>query len=166
MSGKKIAIGSVTKGFNLKSSISNHLNQQGHDVLDVGCFDTGSFVKYTTIGEAIAYALHNGDAEFGMIFCNFGTSGCAGVAKFRGVCAFNCESVQTAEAARKVNGANVLCMGASLMSIEMACRIVDAFIHAEFLDLPGVPHHVQQFRRQARDQLIASGEIPRTTELT
>jgi len=66
---------------------------------------------------------------------------------------------------RKVNGANVLCMGQAVVSPELACRMVDTFLGAEFLDIDGVPQHVRQFRRRARDGLIERGEIPKRLEL-
>ena len=37
-SAKTIAIGSVAKGFGLKSAIHTRLTNQGHRVLDMGCF--------------------------------------------------------------------------------------------------------------------------------
>jgi len=162
---KKIAIGAVIKAFELKSTVSEYLTQQGHTVLDLGCFNAETFVKYPSVGQAVAYALYAGDADFGVVLCNYGTSGSTGVAKFQGVCACNCESVKTAVVARKVNGANVLCMGASVVPPEEACEMVEAFINAEFLDIPGVPQKVQDFRREAREQLLAYGEIPQPREL-
>lgn len=165
MSSKRIALGAVVKGFELKSTVREHLTQQGHTVLDLGCLNAETFVKYPSVGEAIAHTLYTGDADFGVVLCSYGTSGSTGVAKFRGVCACNCESIKTAEAARKVNGANVLCMGASVVSPEVACEMIDAFIEAEFLDIPQVPQKVQNFRREARQQLIACGEIPKSREL-
>jgi len=165
MVSKTVAIGAVIKGFQLKSFLQDHLTQRGHKVLDLGCFNADTFVKYPSVGEAVAHALYTGDADFGIVCCNYGSSSCAGIVKFRGVCAFSSESVQTAEMCRKVNGANVLCMGAAVVSPELACQMVDTFLNAEFLDLDGIPPKVREFRRQARDQLIARGEIPKRREL-
>jgi len=165
MSSKRVAVGAVIKAFELKSLVQDHLTRQGHEVLDLGCFNPDVFVKYPSVGEAVAHALYTGDADFGVICCNYGSSACTGVAKFRGVCAFACESVQTAEMCRKVNGANVLCMGEAVVSPDLARRIVDTFLSAEFLAIDGVPQKVREFRRQARDALLARGEIPKRREL-
>ena len=161
MTAKKVAIASVTQGYELKRAIHQHLEEQGHTVLDLGCHDSKTFVGYPSVGEAVAHALRTGDAHLGVVCCNYGTNGCAGVAKFQGVSAISCESVKTAEAARKASGANVLCMGASVVSAELANEIVDVFIDAEFLDLEGVPEKVRDFRRRARDQLVGLGVAPR-----
>jgi ribose 5-phosphate isomerase B len=165
MSSKRVAVGAVIKAFELKSLVQDHLTRQGHQVLDLGCFNTELFVKYPSVGEAVAHALYTGDADFGVICCNYGSSACTGVAKFRGVCAFACESVQTAEMCRKVNGANVLCMGQAVVSSDLARRIVDKFLSAEFLGIEGLPEKVREFRREARDQLIARGDIPQRRDL-
>jgi ribose 5-phosphate isomerase B len=165
MSGKRVAVAAVIKAFELKSFLHDHLTRQGHRVLDLGCFNPEVFVKYPSVGEAVAHALYTGDADFGVICCNYGSSACSGVAKFRGVCAFASESVQTAEMCRKVNGANVLCMGQAVVSPDLAPRMVDTFLSAEFLGIEGAPEKVREFRRQARDRLIARGEIPKGRDL-
>lgn len=160
MPKRTVAVGAVTKGFELKEKLREHLLEEGHTVLDLGCYDRERFVAYPSVGEAVAHALHTGDADFGVVVCNFGTSSSLGVAKYRGVCACNCESVKTAEAARKVNGMNALCLGASVVEPESACAIVDTFVNSEFLDQEGVSEEMKEFRRQAREQIASSGEIP------
>jgi len=165
MSSRTIALGAVTKGFDLKEHVREQLNNQGHSVLDIGCFSKDKFVTYTSIGEAIAHTLHTGDADFGVFICNYGTSSSVGVSKFQSVCSISCESVTTAQAARKVNNANVLCMGASVVSPELACEMVNEFIGAEFLDIPGVPEKLRDFRKQASEQAMLRGEIPASREL-
>ena len=165
MSAKKIAIGAVNKAFELKSVLQDHLTDQSHDVLDLGCFKADEFVEYLSVGEAVAHAVYSGDADFGIVCCKFGCSACTGVAKFQGVIAFPCESLCTAAMCRKVNGANVLCMGQSVVSPELACQMADTFVGTEFLDLNGVPEKVREFRRQARDQVIRHGEIPKSRQL-
>lgn len=160
MSKHTVALGAVTKGFELKEALREHLMAEGHAVLDLGCHDKETFVAYPSVGEAVAHALYSGDADFGVVVCNFGTSGCLGVAKYRGVCACNCESVKTAEAARKVNGVNVICLGASVVEPGLAYEIVDTFVNSQFLDQEGVPEKLKEFRRQAREQIASSGEMP------
>jgi ribose 5-phosphate isomerase B len=108
----------------------------------------------------VARALQDGAADFGIVCCNFGCSACAGVAKYRGVIAMACESVRTAEMARKVTGANVLCLGQTVVAPELACQIADAFVQAKFLDQAGVPDKVREFRKAAREQVMAYGAVP------
>ena len=47
----RIVIGSVVKGFALKSAIKQWLEKAGHTVTDVGCQDTAVFVKFPSVAE-------------------------------------------------------------------------------------------------------------------
>jgi len=160
-----IALAAVAEGFELKQAVRDHLKSIGYGVLDLGCYASDPCVTYSSVGERVAYALGTGEAELGVICCSYGSSACAGVAKFQGVCAFASASVRTAEMCRKLNGANVLCLGQAIVDPELACEMVSAFANAQFLDMEGVPQKVQDFRREARNQLMARGDIPRHREL-
>jgi len=165
MAKPTVALAAVVEGFELKAAIHDHLRSIGYRLLDLGCYSRDRFATYPSAGERLAYALYSGQADLGVICCNYGSSVCAGVAKFQGVCAFASASVRTAEMCRKLNGANVLCLGQAIVDPELACEMVSAFVNAEFLDMEGVPEEVQDFRREARDQLMARGEPPRQREL-
>lgn len=154
----KIAVGAVVTGFALKQAIKAYLEKEGHVVLDVGCFGTEVFVKFTCIGERLARCLQRGEVELAVNCCGSGTGASIAAGKFRGVCAVSCESVLTARLARVVNDANVLCLGESVVAPELACRMVAAFLAARFQDATGVPPEVLEFWREARDELMARGE--------
>ena len=165
MARPTIALAAVAEGFELKQTVSNHLRNVGYGVVDLGCYAAAGFVMYPSVGERLAYALSNGQAELGVICCSYGSSVCAAVAKFQGVCAFASESVRTAEMCRRLNGANVLCVGQAIVDAELACEMVSAFANAAFLDMEGLPEEVYDFHREARDRLMARGEPPRTRDL-
>ena len=153
----KIIIGSPVKGFQLKQAVKVHLTKQGHEVIDVGCYDTTQFVKYTSIAERVAYALQNGKAEIAISICGSGTGAAISIDKFSGVLACVCESMKTATLCRVVNGANCLCMGEDIVPPELGCEMVDAFVSAKFLDHPNVAPEIRAFWQEARDEMIARG---------
>lgn len=155
-----VILGSVVKGFALKSAIAKHLSAQGHRVIDVGCHGTDVFVKFPSIGQRLAHALHEGQAALAISCCGSGTGAALAAGKFRGVCAVSCESVETARLCRVVNDANVMCLGESVVPPELACRMADAFLAARFQDAPGIPQPVLDFWREARDELAARGPEP------
>jgi ribose 5-phosphate isomerase B len=156
----KVIMGSVVKGFTLKSAIRKHLEAQGHEVIDVGCHDMDAFVKFPCIGQRIAEALARGEAELAINCCGSGTGASIAAGKFAGVCAVSCESVATARMIRVVNDANVLCMGESIVSPELGCEMADAFLNTEFQDVDGIPQPVLDFWAEARDELKARGPVP------
>ena len=154
----RIIMGAVTKGFQLKEAVKAHLEKQGHRVIDVGCYDEARFYKFPAAGQRVAEALQQKRAPLAISICGSGTGACITANKFKGVCAVNCESEQTARLARAVNDANCLCMGQSVVSAELGCRMADAFIAAKFQDAQGVPAQVLAFWQEARDELMARGD--------
>ena len=69
----------------------------------------------------------------GILICGtgMGMSICAN--KHKGIYAAVVESVYAAEYSRKINNANVLCMGAFMIGETMAKDMALAFVHTEFL---------------------------------
>jgi len=165
MTKPRIALAAVAEGFELKQALGDHLRNVGYGVVDLGCGTGSSLVLYPSVAERLAYMLYKGKAELGVICCTYGSSVCAGIAKFRGVCAFASESVRTAEMCRKLNGANVLCVGQAIVDPELACEMISAFATVAFLDMEGLPEKVQDFHRAARERLLACGETPRAPDI-
>lgn len=153
----KIVVGSVVKGFALKSAVKQYLEQNGHEVIDVGCYDTSVFAKFPSIAERAAKVLQDGKAELGVLCCGSGTGMALGAAKFKGICAIAAESPMAAEFGRKVNDANIVCMGESLVAPDTGCRIVETFIKTKFQDAPAVTEKIRGFWAEARDEISARG---------
>lgn len=153
----RIVVGSVVKGFALKSAVKAWLEQNGHEVVDVGCYDTSIFAKFPSVAERAAKVLQDGKADLGVLCCGSGTGMALASGKFAGICAISAESPLAAEFGRKVNDANVLCMGESLVAPDMACKIVETFLATKFQDAPAIPEKVRNFWAEARDEISARG---------
>jgi ribose 5-phosphate isomerase B len=161
----KVIMGSVAKGYGLKMPIRAHLEAQGHEVIDVGCYDADRFYKFPSVAERVAKALADGLAPFAINCCGSGTGASICTNKYKGVCAVSCETVKTAELARIVNDANCLCMGESIVPPELGCRMADAFLAARFQDMEGIPADVLAFWKEARDEAYALGVEPGEREI-
>ena len=161
----KIIIGAPVKGFKLKTAVSKHLSERGHEIIDVGCYETDKFVKYPSIGERVAKALQDGVAELAINCCGSGTGAAMSASKFSGVLACACESVKTAALIRIVNGANCLCMGEDVVSEELGCEMAEAFINAKFQDNPNVAPEILAFWKEARDDMLSKGVPTRNREI-
>jgi ribose 5-phosphate isomerase B len=153
----RIVVGAVAKGYALKEAVKAHLEEQSHEVIDVGCKDTERFYKFPSVGQRVAHALQQGRAALAINCCGSGTGASIAAGKFRGVCAVSCESVATARLARVVNDANCLCMGESIVPPELGCEMADVFIAAKFQDADGIPTDVLAFWQEARDELMVRG---------
>lgn len=161
----RVVVGSVVKGFALKSAVKHYLEQNGHDVIDVGCYDTAVFAKFPSIAERAASVIQKGQAELGVLCCGSGTGMALGAGKFRGICAIAAESPLAAEFGRRVNDANIVCMGESLVAPDTACRIVEAFLNTRFQDAPAIAEKIRDFWAEAREEIMARGDDARDREI-
>lgn len=161
----RIVVGSVVRGFVLKTAIKQWLEKNGHTILDVGCYDTSAFVKFPSIAERAARLLQKGEAERGVLCCGTGTGMALAANKFAGVCAISAETPLAAEFGRRVNDANVVCMGESLVAPDVACRIVQVFLETRFQDAPGIPAKIQDFWKEARDEIYPKGVTARDRQI-
>ncbi len=161
----KIIMGSPVKGFNLKNKVKEYLEKQGHEVIDVGCYQTDKFVKFSSIAERIAKALQDAVAPLAISCCGSGTGANICANKFKNVSAVCCESELSARLARVVNDANCLCLGESVLTPEMACRIADVFISSSFQDAKGTPQNILDFWKEARNEAMSGGIDAKSREI-
>ena len=127
----KIALGCDHAAYELKEAIKKKLTAEGNEVLDMGCDSTES-VDYPKYGHAVGRAVAAGDAERGIAVCGSGIGISIACNKVPGVRAALCTSVEMAEMCRRHNNANVVCMGARMISQELAFDIIDKWMVTEF----------------------------------
>ena len=66
-----IAIGCDHGGYDLKEYVKKHLEGQGIEVKDVGCYDKKS-CDYPIYGRAVAKSVAAGECEKGIVICTTG----------------------------------------------------------------------------------------------
>ena len=127
----KIVVGSDHAAYELKEAIKEKLINEGHEVIDVGC-DSPESVDYPKYGHAVGRAVASGEAERGIAVCGSGIGISIACNKVPGIRAALCTSVEMAEMCRRHNNANVVCMGARMISQELAFDIIDTWMTTEF----------------------------------
>lgn len=127
----KIAIASDHAGFALKSTLIEYLEEKGHDVLDFGT-DSERSVDYPAFCAAAARAVVKGDAEKGIVLGGSGQGEQISANKVHGARAALCNELWTARMCRLHNDANVLAMGARIVTPYLAYEIVELFLNTEF----------------------------------
>jgi ribose 5-phosphate isomerase B len=105
--------------------------EAGHEVTDFGTGSTES-VDYPVYGVRVAKAVVKGEAERGIIVCGTGIGMAMVANRVRGCRAAPCAVEYAVEMARAHNDANVLALGARIVTPEMADRMVDVFLATEF----------------------------------
>ena len=126
-----IAIGCDHAGYELKEKVKAKMEAAGHKMIDVGTNSTES-VDYPAYGHAVGRSVAAGEAERGIAICGSGIGISIACNKVPGIRAALCTSVEMAEMCRRHNNANVICMGARMISEELAYAMIDTWMSTEF----------------------------------
>ena len=131
MDGRTVAVGVDHAGFPLKRPLVERLERSGRAVLDLGADGTGP-VDYPDYAFAVARALRDGEAEFGVLVCGAGVGMSIAANRYPWVRAALCHDAAAARLARAHNDANVLALGARVVPVETALECLAAFLEAGF----------------------------------
>jgi len=123
-------IASDHAGFALKALVIEHLVRQGRNVRDHGT-DSIQSCDYPLFAQAVCKALPE-RGELGILICGSGIGMSIMANRFHGIRAAVCSNEFLAGAARRHNNANVLCLGARVIGVDLALAIVDAFLQNTF----------------------------------
>ncbi|MCR4962612.1 MAG: ribose 5-phosphate isomerase B [Firmicutes bacterium] len=126
-----IAIGSDHAGYFAKETLKSYLEEKGYTVEDLGCFSEES-VHYPVYGKAVAQAVSQGQAEKGILICGTGIGMSIVANKIPGIRAALCHDAFTAKASREHNDANILVMGARVLTPEQMKLILEVWLDSQF----------------------------------
>ena len=130
---KQIVIGSDHAGYKMKQFLIQQLQEAGYDVEDKGTYSEDSV-------DAGAYAIkvcedvaNNLDTKYGILICGTGIGMSMMANKVKGIRASLVSDLFSAEMTRAHNDANVLCMGARIISEYMAWEFTKVWLSTEHL---------------------------------
>jgi ribose 5-phosphate isomerase B len=123
----RVAIGSDHTGLALKAALIEHLRRAGTAVMDHGTA-TAEPVDYPDVAATVARAVVRREADAGIVIDGAGLGSAIAANKIRGVRAAMCTTPTLARYAREHNGANVLALGATLVTPAEARDIVDVWL--------------------------------------
>jgi ribose 5-phosphate isomerase B len=146
---RTVAIGADHTGVQLKAAIRQHLRGRGRAVHDLGT-DRNDPVDYPDVAAGVARQVSRGEADAGIVIDGAGLGSTIAANKIRGVRAAMCLNLTLARYARQHNGANVLALGSTLLTVEEALQIVDTFV-----DTP--MREVRYMRRLAKIRELEDG---------
>ena len=127
----KIALGCDHGGFPLKETALLVVMKAGHEILDLGTF-TADAVDYPDYARAVGEAVQQGKADRGILICGSGVGACVAANKMKNIRAGLCHDTYSAHQCVEHDDANVLCLGARIIGIELAKEIIAAFLNAKF----------------------------------
>jgi len=118
-------------GFPLKEEVRGYLERLGHEVLDLGAYNTQPS-DYPDFAEAVGKALEAGRAERGILICGSGVGVCIAANKMPGIRACMCHDTYSAHQGVEHDDMNVLVLGARIVGAALAFDIVSIFLQAKF----------------------------------
>jgi len=127
----KIAIASDHAGFQYKAAIARYLSQGGHVLEDFGTTSSES-VDYPDVVHPAAAAVASGRCERGIVLGGSGNGEAIAANRHRGVRCALCWNEESARLARLHNDANMLSLGARMISEQLALRIVEIWMSTGF----------------------------------
>lgn len=140
----KVAVGTDHGGFALRDTVLDAVRAAGHEVLDMGTFDTKA-VDYPDYAEKVGKAIQNGEAQRGILLCGSGIGANIAANKMKGIYAGICHDTYSAHQGVEHDAMNVMCLGARVLGPEPAKEIVTSFLAARFVgDDPGEERHARR----------------------
>jgi ribose 5-phosphate isomerase B len=118
-------------GVALKADLVEWLREHGWSFVDLGPSDTNS-VDYPSFAGLLARRVAREDARFGVLICGTGIGMSIAANKVPGIRAAMVSEPVSAEATRRHNNANVLCLGARVIGRDLAIACLETFLETDF----------------------------------
>lgn len=128
----RVVMGADHKGFILKNELAARLSDKC-EIVDLGAYTLDPDDDYPDISQAVAQAIVSGRAERGVLICGSGVGACIVANKVPGIRACLCHDTYSAHQGVEHDDMNVLCLGASVVGVELALELVTAFLAARFI---------------------------------
>jgi ribose 5-phosphate isomerase B len=142
---RRLAIGSDHVGFELKAHLVGVLRGRGLQVHDVGVLEKAP-ADYPDIAAAVSRLVARREVDAGIVIDGAGLGSAIAANKVAGVRAAMCVNETLARYSREHNGANVLALGATLLTPAEAVAIVTRFLESRMHE----PRHIARLAKIAR----------------
>jgi ribose 5-phosphate isomerase B len=126
-----VVLGADHGGFMLKNELLSRLKGR-YTISDVGAYALDATDDYPDYAYALALAVASGKAERGILVCGSGVGASIAANKVPGIRACLCHDTYSAHQGVEHDDMNVLCLGARVIGLELACELATAFLNAQF----------------------------------
>lgn len=128
---KKIAIGSDHAGVEYKAALVDFLKNEGYEVKDFGPMSTDS-VDYPDFAHPVASSVEGKECDLGILICGSANGVAITANKHQGIRAAIAWQNEIAALARQHNDANIVCIPARFIDLDLAENIVQTFVTTDF----------------------------------
>jgi ribose 5-phosphate isomerase B len=126
-----LAIGSDHAGFEYKSALVIWLREKGWQIMDMGTYSVDS-VDYPDYAHPTAAAVEKGEAAFGILLCGSANGVAITANKHQQIRAGLCWEAEVAKLVRQHNDANIICIPARFVALELAKQMIETFMETAF----------------------------------
>lgn len=126
-----IALGCDHGGYELMKEVIKYLEEKGLEYKNYGTYSEAS-CDYPEFAKKVAEAILSGECEKGILICGTGIGITIAANRYPGIRAANCTNSFMAEATREHNDANILGMGARVVGVGTALKMVETFLNTPF----------------------------------
>lgn len=141
----RIVFGSDHAGFDLKTTLIGVVRELGHEVTDVGAFNSEPS-DYPDFAEKVGRTVVEGQADRGILICGSGIGASVAANKITGVRAGNVTDTYSAHQGVEHDQMNVLVLGSRVIGVALATELVKAYLPAQFT---GEERHVRRLAKVA-----------------
>ena len=127
-----IAVAADHAGYDYKEALKPELAALGWQVLDCGTHSTER-TDFPAYARKVTDAITGGQARCGLLICGTGFGMGISANRVKGIRAAVVHDITTARLAREHNDANVICLGARIIGLEVAKDSLKTFITTDFL---------------------------------
>ena len=127
----KIAIGCDHGALDLKNKMIEHLQKQGHEVVNFGT-DTLASCDYPDFAAPAAKAVASGECHKGIVLCTTGIGVSITCNKVKGIRCALLSDVMSARMTREHNDTNMMAIGAGVVGQMLALEIADTWLGTDF----------------------------------
>ena len=128
----RVYLGSDHAGYELKQQTIEHLKETGHEPIDCGAFTYDAEDDYPAFCIAAALKTVADPESLGIVLGGSGNGEAIVANRVRGVRCALCWNLETAKLGRQHNDANVLSLGARMITAELALEIVRIWLTTPF----------------------------------
>jgi ribose 5-phosphate isomerase B len=147
MSDIIVSLASDHNGVQLKTKIKASLAEAGFRTLDLGPYTSDQSVDYIDYAKLVGNLIQNGDCDRGILICGTGIGMSISANKLPKVRAAVVHNYESAIKCREHNDANVLCLGAWILTDRENIEISHKWLEEKF----GEHRHVRRVERIAPD---------------
>ncbi len=139
MDGKHLIIGCDNAAVEFKKAIAAFLGELGYDVEDAGIDDAEDDTAYALVAERVAHKVLAGPEARGILICGTGIGMAIAANKVPGIRAACIHDAFSAERAALSNNVNIVTMGARVIAVHLAKKLLKEWLPLRYVDGPSTP---------------------------